>query len=86
MTDRNRVDGERLRAVHHLQRLRTIVGQILTDLEGDAPIPGPDIAQAVAFAGVEVARSLSALAAFDLAARDAEREAVGRVVYEASGD
>jgi len=68
-----RVEGEKLRAVHHLRRLRTIVDQVLSDLERGAPIPGPDVAQAVAHTRVDVARSLSSLAAYDLASRDLVR-------------
>ena len=66
----NRTEGEKLRAIHHLRRLRTIVDQVIGDLEKGAPIPGPDVMQAVAHTGVDVARSLSALAAFDMAERD----------------
>lgn len=68
-----RVAGERLRAIHHLRRLHTIVSQVLEDIERGSPIPGPDTVQAVAHTGVDVARSLSALAAFDLVARDNPR-------------
>lgn len=67
-----RVEGERTRALHALGRLRTIVDRVIYDLSNGAPIPGPDVAQAVAHTGVDVARSLSALAAFDMAERDAE--------------
>lgn len=65
-----RVEGERLRALQHLKRLHVIVGQVIVDLERRAPIPGPDVAQAVAHTGVDCARALSALAAFDLAERE----------------
>lgn len=65
----NRTEGERRRAIHHLERLRTMVDQVLRDLETTRLIPGPDVAQAVAFTGVDVARCLSMLHAFDLAAR-----------------
>lgn len=66
-----RTQGERLRVLHTLQRLRTIVDQVIADLERGAPTPGPDVAQAVAHTGVDVARLLSRLDAFDLAERDA---------------
>lgn len=59
-----RLEGERVRVIQHLKRLRTIVDSVLADLERNAPIPGPDVAQAVAHTGIDVARSLSALQAY----------------------
>ena len=68
-----RSEGEKIRAIHGLERLRCIVDQVISDLQKGAPLPGPDVQQAIAHTGVDIARTLAALAAYDMAERDAKR-------------
>lgn len=69
-----RADGERERVLHTLNRLRVMVNRAIVDLsDPKIPTPGPDVAQAIAHTAVDVARSLAALNAFELAERDLTR-------------
>jgi hypothetical protein len=55
--------GERLRIKHAITRLRAILVQIEMTLDVDAP-PGPDVGQAVAHAGCDLACSIARLEAY----------------------
>jgi hypothetical protein len=58
-----RATGERIRIAHAIVRLRAIIMQIEVTLDVDAP-PGPDVGQAVAHAGVDLACSIARLEAY----------------------
>lgn len=64
-----RSDGERIRIAHALVRLRTILDQLESTLDVDTP-PGPDVGQAVAHAGVDIACQLARLEAYMRAEAD----------------
>lgn len=58
-----RADGERVRIKHAISRMRTILSQVESTLDVDAP-PGPDVGQAVAHAGVDIACHIARLEAY----------------------
>jgi hypothetical protein len=60
---KDRSAGERVRIGHAIQRLRTILDQVERTLDVDAP-PGPDVGQAVAHSGADLACSIARLEAY----------------------
>lgn len=66
----DRAAGERIRIAHAITRMRMILTSIEKTLDIDAP-PGPDVGQAIAQAGSDLACSIATLAAYMRAADDA---------------
>jgi hypothetical protein len=64
-----RSSGERIRIAHAIARLRIILDQVEQTLDVDAP-PGPDVGQAVAHTGVDLACSIARLEAYMRAEED----------------
>lgn len=73
MTDRS--VGERIRIKQAISRLRTILDQVERTLDVDAP-PGPDVGQAVAHTGIDIACAIARLEAYMRAELDAHLEKV----------
>lgn len=67
-----RSDGERERIRHHIDRLRATLSAVERAIEG-SEIPGPDVAQAVAHSGMDLACSLAKLEAYMRAEGDHEQ-------------
>lgn len=57
-----------MRIAHAIARMRTILDQVEKTLDVDAP-PGPDVGQAVAHSGADIACSLASLSAYMRAER-----------------
>ena len=64
-----RTDGERIRIAHSIERMRAILTAIEGTLDVDAP-PSPDVGQAIAHAGVDLACTLARLGAYMRADED----------------
>jgi hypothetical protein len=58
-----RTEGERIRIKHAIARLRVILDQIEATLDVDAP-PSPDVGQAIAHSGADLACSIARLEAY----------------------
>lgn len=58
-----RAEGERIRIRHAIQRMRAILDSVETTIEVAVP-PGPDVAQAIAHSGVDLACSIARLEAY----------------------
>jgi hypothetical protein len=58
-----RTIGERIRIRHAIARLRTILDQVESTLDVDAP-PSPDVGQAIAHSGSDIACSIARLEAY----------------------
>lgn len=63
MSAPTRAEGERIRIAHAIARMRAILTSIERTLDVDAP-PGPDVGQAIAHSGVDLACSIARLEAY----------------------
>ena len=59
----DRIDGQRIRIRDAIGRMRAILDQVESTLDIDAP-PGPDVGQAVAHSGVDLACHIARLEAY----------------------
>jgi hypothetical protein len=69
VTAGERAEGERIRIAHAITRMRAILASIETTLDVHAP-PGPDVGQAIAHSGVDLACSIARLEAYMRASED----------------
>jgi hypothetical protein len=69
-----RAEGERIRIAHSIERIRSILSSIEATLDIDAP-PGPDVGQAIAHSGVDLACSIARLEAYMRSEGDVDRGA-----------